>query len=126
MRAMSRLERRYRRLLAWYPAQHRRIYGEEMIGVLLASAPDGQRRPRLAESFDLVRGGLRTRLRAVRTGFLDISWRDALTVYSIALPVMMMCYQVAFDWSRFTLPVWVEVVTSNPCQCWSYRLARPS
>ena len=26
------LERRYRRLLACYPAEHRRTYGEEMIG----------------------------------------------------------------------------------------------
>jgi len=33
------LERRYRRLLAWYPADYRRAYGEEMVGVLLASAP---------------------------------------------------------------------------------------
>jgi hypothetical protein len=31
------LERRYRRLLVWFPAEHRREYGEEMIGVLLAS-----------------------------------------------------------------------------------------
>jgi hypothetical protein len=31
------LERWYRRLLAWFPAEHRRVYGEEMVGVLLAS-----------------------------------------------------------------------------------------
>jgi hypothetical protein len=86
MSEMSRLERRYRRLLAWYPARHRRTYGEEMIGVLLASAPDGHQHPRLAESFDLVRGGLQTRLRSVRTGLLDIGWRDALTICSVALP----------------------------------------
>ena len=62
----------------------------------------------------LVRGGLQTRLRSVRTGFLDIGWRDALTIYSVALPVMVMCYQVAHDWFRFTLPAWAEVMTSNP------------
>ena len=39
------LERRYRRLLACYPVEHRRVYGEEMIGVLLASTPNGQRQP---------------------------------------------------------------------------------
>ena len=60
MSEMSRLERRYRRLLAWYPARHRRTYGEEMIGVLLASAPDGQQHPRLA-------GG--------RARFHDFAWR---------------------------------------------------
>ena len=45
---MTALERCYRRLLSWYPAGHRRAYGEEMIGVLLASArpaePAGQGR----------------------------------------------------------------------------------
>jgi hypothetical protein len=42
------LERRYRRLLVWFPAEHRREYTEEMISVLLASTPQGRRRPRLA------------------------------------------------------------------------------
>ena len=36
------LERQYRRLLAAYPAEHRREHGEEMIGVLLAAARPGQ------------------------------------------------------------------------------------
>ena len=40
------LERRYRRLLVWFPAEHRREYAEEMISVLLASTPEGRRRPR--------------------------------------------------------------------------------
>ncbi len=66
MSEISPLERRYRRLLAWYPAEHRRAHGEEMIGVLLASASDGQQHPRLADSLDLIRGGLRIRLRAIR------------------------------------------------------------
>jgi hypothetical protein len=88
MSEMSRLERRYRRLLAWYPVQHRRTYGEEMIGVLLASAPDGQQRPRLADTADLIRGGLRTRLRQIRAGHMDPKWRDALAVYSVAVPAM--------------------------------------
>ena len=35
---MSTLERRYRRLLAWYPAAYRSIYGDEMLGVLMAAA----------------------------------------------------------------------------------------
>ena len=50
------LERRYRRLLAWFPAEHRTFYAEEMIGVLLASAPDDQSRPGGAETVDWVLG----------------------------------------------------------------------
>jgi hypothetical protein len=38
------LERRYRRLLVWFPAEHRREYAEEMISVLLASTPEGRRK----------------------------------------------------------------------------------
>jgi hypothetical protein len=38
MTDISALERRYRRLLAVYPPAHRRVHGEEMVGVLLASA----------------------------------------------------------------------------------------
>ena len=57
------LERGYRRLLAWYPRAFRREYGPEIVAVLLACARDGQRRPGLAESADLARGGLRMRLR---------------------------------------------------------------
>ncbi len=41
------LERRYRRLLAWYPAGYRRRHGEEIISVLLAAAAEDQRRPGL-------------------------------------------------------------------------------
>jgi hypothetical protein len=57
------LERGYRRLLAWYPRAFRREYGPEIVAVLMACARDGQHRPGLAESADLVRSGLRMRLR---------------------------------------------------------------
>jgi hypothetical protein len=52
------LERGYRRLLACYPRDFRRDSGPEMLGVLMDSARDGQRRPGLAESADLLRGAL--------------------------------------------------------------------
>jgi hypothetical protein len=39
------LERGYRRLLRWYPHSHRAVYGEEMLGVLIAGTRPGQRRP---------------------------------------------------------------------------------
>ena len=57
------LERGYRRLLAWYPRAFRREHGPEILAVLMACAPDGQRRPGPAESADLIRSGLRMRLR---------------------------------------------------------------
>jgi hypothetical protein len=84
------LERRYRRLLVWFPAEHRREYGEEMIGVLLASTPEGRRTPRLADAFDLIAGGLRARLRQRGTGLSDARRRDALAVCSVALPVTLL------------------------------------
>jgi hypothetical protein len=57
------LERAYRRLLAWYPPEFRRENGQEILAVLMAGARDGQRRPGLAESADLIRGGVWMRLR---------------------------------------------------------------
>jgi hypothetical protein len=57
------LERGYRRLLACYPRRFRDEHGEELLGVLLASARDGQHRPALLECADLVRNGLGMRLR---------------------------------------------------------------
>ncbi len=63
MTDQANLERRYRRLLAWYPQAFRREHGQEILAVLMACAPDGQRRPGLAESADLIRSGLWMRLR---------------------------------------------------------------
>jgi hypothetical protein len=57
------LERGYRRLLACYPRAFRRENADEIIGVLLATASEGQQRVGLAESADLIRGALRMRLR---------------------------------------------------------------
>jgi hypothetical protein len=84
------LERRYRRLLIWFPAEHRREYAEEMIGVLLASTSEGRRRPRLADASDLMAGGLRARLRRRGAGLSDARWPDALAVCSVALPVTLL------------------------------------
>ena len=39
-RRRSRMEKRYRRLLALYPRDHRREHAEEMVGVLLAADGD--------------------------------------------------------------------------------------
>jgi hypothetical protein len=55
----AELEREYRRLIACYPRSFRNENAEEILTVLLATARDGQRRPGLAESADLLRGAAR-------------------------------------------------------------------
>jgi hypothetical protein len=57
------LKRRYIRLLAWYPPAFRREHQAEMLGVLLESARPGQQRVGLADTADIIRGGLTLRLR---------------------------------------------------------------
>jgi hypothetical protein len=102
MNATEALERRYRRLLAWYPAEHRRVHGEEMIGVLLAAASGGQRRPRLADTLDLIKGGMRIRLAPRRYDGLDVGWSDTLSVASVAIPTMIaIVYAAIFGWSLY-------------------------
>jgi hypothetical protein len=71
------LERSYRRLLAWYPVAHRTTYGEEMIGVLMASAPGGRRHPAIGDVTDLIRGGLAARIGSARSGLLHINWQPS-------------------------------------------------
>ncbi|MBG6063948.1 hypothetical protein [Micromonospora ureilytica] len=61
---MSDLERRYLRLLRAYPADYRRARGAEIVGTYLDLAAPDQRWPAPADAADLVRGGLRQRLRA--------------------------------------------------------------
>jgi hypothetical protein len=56
---MNELERGYRRLLAFYPRSFRKENGDEIISVLLATSSQGQARPGLAESADLLKGAAR-------------------------------------------------------------------
>ena len=58
----TQLERRYRRLLAFYPNAFRREHEEEMLAVLLAGAAEGQRRPSLDEATDLVSNAILMRM----------------------------------------------------------------
>lgn len=62
MTSMPELERGYRRLVACYPKSFRRENGEEIISVLMATASQGQRRPSLTESADLLKGAFRMRM----------------------------------------------------------------
>jgi hypothetical protein len=71
------LERRYRRLLALYPARYRRSHEDEILAVLLSAAADGQIRPSLAEAADLIMGALRVRAHAFRG---RRGWRAAMAL----------------------------------------------
>jgi hypothetical protein len=94
------LERGYRRLLACYPARFRGEHGEELLAVLLAGARDGQRRPGLAESASLLRSGLGMRLRPDASQSARQGWADALAVFSLAGPVLLLATTVLVALAR--------------------------
>jgi len=90
MTESAALERRYRRLLAWYPHRFRRQQEEEMLAVLMAGAAKGQRRPGLRETADVLRSALGMRLsRALRLGRENRRWTDALALFSVLAPVFV-------------------------------------
>jgi hypothetical protein len=80
------LERGYRRLLACYPRAYRRENEEEILAVLLASAHDGQQRPGLAQSADLIKGAMRMRL-----------WPAARPPRTVQTAVRVLCAGVAAE-----------------------------
>ncbi len=111
-------EKRYRRLLALYPKDHRREYAEEMVGVLLAAA-DGDAQVRApkpvawalrfgqdtADCADLVAGAFRIRgrmaLNRIRRArwfgwtVRDQRWSDALAVVSVVAPLLLLVAALA-------------------------------
>jgi hypothetical protein len=91
------LEDGYRRLLALYPAEHRRVHEAEMLGVLMTGAHAGQRHPGLAESANLIWGALRIGLRPGSHGSPDPRWRDALAAVSVVLPLLALLYFTTHD-----------------------------
>ncbi|REF01222.1 hypothetical protein [Thermomonospora umbrina] len=79
---MSALEHRYRRLLRWYPADHRSRHEEEMLGVLLASADSGRTRPAARDAADLLGGALRIRFRRLLRPSPQ-EWRDGVALAGV-------------------------------------------
>ncbi|GGO32107.1 hypothetical protein [Micromonospora parathelypteridis] len=84
------LERRYRRLLAVYPWEHRRAYEDEMLAVLVAGARPGQRRPAAGDAMNLVGAGLRARLRVGARGFTGSTWADAAAVTGLLVASILL------------------------------------
>jgi len=114
----KRMEKRYRRLLALYPKDHRREHAEEMVGVLLAAAADDARvrapepvawalrfGQHTADSADLIAGAARIRgrmaLNRIRRARLfswtvrDQRWSDALAVVSVVAPLLLLVAALA-------------------------------
>src|SRR6516164_4929826 len=115
------LERGYRRLLACYPRRFRDEHGEELLAVLLADVADGQHRPGVLESADLVRNGLGMRLRPDVSRSARQGWSDALAAYSLAAPVLLLLLSVnsyppamSLIWPGLCVTVAIEAVIIVP------------
>jgi len=107
--AHAELERRYRRLLRLYPREFRARREAEMLGVLTASARDGQTRPAPGDVADIVRGSLLMRLRGPRGG-----WGSALAVFALLAPLFLVLtdiLQVAVPYQE-SLAAWENRIQS--------------
>jgi hypothetical protein len=89
------LARRYRRLLACYPAWWRRVYADEILAVLMTGAPQDKQRQGIAEAADLLLGALRIRCQPSRTGEGEPIWREALAVLSVIVPLIILLTSAA-------------------------------
>jgi hypothetical protein len=78
--SQARLEAGYRRLLAFYPAAHRRVHEDEMLAVLMTQAPVGKRRPGIAKAADLLLGALRVRCRPYRRDCAQVARGGSITL----------------------------------------------
>jgi hypothetical protein len=84
------LEGSYRRLLRWYPASYRGRHEEEILGVLMAAAQPGQRRPGARDSLDLLWSALKIRIRMTLRGADSQPWAAALALVAVLLPLLML------------------------------------
>jgi hypothetical protein len=107
------LERRYRRLLACYPAAFRLEHEQEILSVLMAGAEEGQRWPRPAEVADLLRSAtsmrLRVRLRAswaweCRHRRVTVPVRVVSGIWLVALTATLYGYGVGGWWGVLLIP----------------------
>lgn len=112
--ARGQLEQRYRRLLRLYPREFRVRRTEEMLGVLMANAGKGQRRPTRGDVSDVVRGSLVMRLRGPRGG-----WPFTLAAFALIAPLFLVLtdiLQIAFPYwdSRAALQSRINFLETHP------------
>jgi hypothetical protein len=107
------LERRYRRLLACYPATFRREHEQEVLSVLMAGAEEGQRWPRLAEAADLLRSATSMRLRTRSANFWAREYRHRRVIvpvrvvsgiWLVALTAILYGYGLGGWWGVLLVP----------------------
>jgi hypothetical protein len=115
---VTELTDRYRRLLRWYPRDHRTDHEEEMLGVLMAGARPGQARPTLRETSDLIRGGLRVRAARAVAAAAGTGWQDAFAVTGVLIPLIMSlnAVRLAIEWWSFR---WVDFPFTRAHPDWS-------
>ena len=95
MTTAGRLEEGYRRRLRWYPPSYRDRHEEGIIGVLVAAAQPGQRRPGARESLDLLWSALKIRIRMALRGADSQPWAVALALVGVLLPLLMLLLKLA-------------------------------
>jgi hypothetical protein len=108
----TELERRYRRLLAFYPNAFRREREQEMLSVLMEGAADGQRRPRIAESFDLLTHAISMRARQTqlpgpweyRHARLMLPVRALIGIWLVVLTLILYGYHRGGLWGVLLVP----------------------
>jgi hypothetical protein len=116
----SALERRYRRLLAWFPAAFRREQQDEMLAVLMADARPGQRRPGLLGSADLIRNALVMRARLIGSRSENRPWTDGIGLFSAAAPLLLLIATILEAAVPYRLhprpgtPIWTGVLSRHP------------
>jgi hypothetical protein len=87
--AHALLERRYRRLLALYPAAYRAANEDEMLGVAMSRAAPDQRRPGRGEAASLIASGIRMRFGLLLPGLRAPAWRESAAVFGIFGPILL-------------------------------------
>ena len=108
MSESRQLELAYRRLVAFYPRSFRRENEEEIVTVLLATAPDGQRRPGIAESVDLLRGAVRMRMNLSRTPRTILAAVRLMYAGAVAELVVLISFALTASTVR------ADVIARNP------------
>src|SRR6202034_4218069 len=84
--AAEALERRYRRLVAWYSADYRTANADDMLGVALARSAPGRRWPEPGEAVNLIVSGIGERLGGM---LRRPDSRDTAAVLAVAGPLLL-------------------------------------
>ncbi|NUW37907.1 hypothetical protein HTZ77_41900 [Nonomuraea sp. SMC257] len=108
------LEKRYRRLLAWYPKRHRATYEEEMVAVLLAGSAPGRRWPGVRDTCDLLRGGLAVWLRHAGGAESRRHWHEAFAIATVVAPIVLLVVETGPALAYVLRTLMIPVLVPEP------------